>query len=262
MVRLPFLRIPRLRYDRVMWVVFLMGTVLFLMSAVARKKATASQETEVYVRPLANGELMITDSDVKGAIMKAFGNNLEGIPVSELEVERLEKSLEEDPFVEDADAYVDHKNTIHVDIDQRQPLLRILDNNGGNYYLDLAGKKMPPSKNFAARVLVATGNIPPYSNDFLDKKRNTLKDLYTLTHRILDDDFLKTFVQQIYVNNQGDFVLVPLIGDQKIVLGSLNRLTSKIERLKIFYREGIAYSGWQKYKTINLKYSGQVVCKK
>jgi cell division protein FtsQ len=96
----------------------------------------------------------------------SFGNTLEGTELGRLEVERMERVLEEDPFVLDAEAYIDQQNVLHVRITQREPLLRVLDNNGGNYYLDKNGVKMPPSKNFAARVLVATGMwrpIPPNS---------------------------------------------------------------------------------------------------
>jgi cell division protein FtsQ len=174
----------------------------------------------------------------------------------------MERVLEEDPFVEDAETYVDQRNVLHIRIRQRAPVLRVLDNNGGNYYLDKNGAKMPPSKNFTARVLVGTGNIAPYTPEFRQKKRNTLKDLFTLTNAIQKDEFLSAFVQQIHVGNTGEFILVPLIGDQRIVLGSVRRLDDKIRRLKIFYREAMPYTGWRQYETINLKYNGQVVCRK
>jgi cell division protein FtsQ len=32
--------------------------------------------------------------------------------------------------------------------------------------------------------------------------------------------------------------------------------------LKIFYKEGIAKVGWEKYKSIDLRYMNQVVCEK
>jgi cell division protein FtsQ len=136
------------------------------------------------------------------------------------------------------------------------------DNNGGNYYIDKNGVKMPTSKNFAARVMVATGNLPPYSDDFLDKRRNVLKDIFRVNQLIQSDDFFKNFFQQIYVSSVGDILLVPLVGDQKIVLGSVAHLDSKFNRLKTFYQKGMPYVGWNKYRTINLKYNGQVVCKK
>jgi hypothetical protein len=52
--------------------------------------------------------------------------------------------------------YVDQHNILRIKVEQREPVLRILDNNGNNYYLDENGVKMPPSKNFAARALVAS----------------------------------------------------------------------------------------------------------
>ncbi len=217
---------------------------------------------EVEVTALASGDKLISERDVRQALLRSFGNTLEGTELALLEVERMERVLEEDPFILDAEIYVDQKNVLHVTIIQREPLVRILDNNGGNYYLDKNGVKMPASKNFAARVLVATGNLAPYTPEFRRKKKSTLKDLFNLTNTLMEDEFLANFIQQVHVNNAGDFILVPLIGDQKIVLGSTRKLEDKLRRLKIFYQEGMPYEGWRKYETINLKYNGQVVCKK
>ena len=30
----------------------------------------------------------------------------------------------------------------------------------------------------------------------------------------------------------------------------------------MFYREGMPYTGWRLYESINLKYNGQVVCRR
>jgi cell division protein FtsQ len=254
--------IPRLRYDRIYWVLFLVIIVVILIGAAMHKKNSFAANVAVEVVALADGDKLISENDVEQALLKSFGNTLEGTELARLDIERMERVLEEDAFVADADAYVDQNNILHIRIKQRAPILRILDSNGGNYYLDEQGTKMPPSKNFTARVLVATGNISPYNPDFLQKKRTTLKDLYTLTKTILADEFMSTLTQQIHVNAAGDFILTPLIGDQRIVLGNVRRLDDKFRRLKIFYQEGMPYVGWKKYSTINLKYSGQVVCRK
>lgn len=256
------LRAPHLRYDRIAWVVFLLVVGLVLFTAINRKKNTFADAVQVEVVPLPGGDKLISERDVRQALLVTFGNTLEGTELARLEVERMERALEADPFVLNAETYIDQKNLLHVRVTQREPVLRVLDNNGGNYYLDKHGKKMPPSKNFAARVLVATGNIAPYNTEFQKKKRTTLKDLFALTQTLLADEFLASFIQQIHVNNAGEFVLVPLVGDQKIVLGSVRKLEDKLQRLKIFYREGMPYTGWRVYETINLKYNGQVVCRK
>jgi cell division protein FtsQ len=254
--------IPRLRYDRIIWVVFLMVVVLIAFTAVSRKRRSFADELVVNVNALADGSKLISENDVRNAVVRGFGNTLEGTELSMLEVDRVERVLEDDPFVADAEVYVDQHNVLHLDIDQRQPILRILDSNGGNYYLDGNGAQMPPSRNFAARVLVATGNIPSYTADFQRLRRNKLRDLFRLTQTILEDPFLKDFIQQIHLNDRGEFILVPLIGDQKINLGSIRRLEDKLNRLKIFYEEAMPYTGWRKYRVIDLRFTGQIVAKK
>jgi cell division protein FtsQ len=72
-------------------------------------------------------------------------------------------------------------------------------------------------------------------------------------------------VGQIHLEKNGDFVLVPLVGDQKIIFGaahSTQEVESKFDKLRIFYTEAIAYEGWSKYSEISLKYENQIVCKK
>ncbi len=251
-------KMPQLRYDRIYWLLFLALVLTILFGAVTRKKHSFADEVEVEVIPINGTEKLITEKDVRQALLRSFGNTLQGTELDRLEVERVESVLEEDPFVADAETYVDQTNVLHVKIEQREPVLRVLDNRGGNYYLDESGAKMPPSRNFAARVLIATGNIPPYTTDFMEKKRSTLKDLLSLTLTLQKDKFLSGFIQQVHVNNAGEIIMVPLIGHQQIVLGSAHRLEEKLDILKTFYKEGMPYAGWGKYRTINLKYRGQV----
>jgi cell division protein FtsQ len=252
----------RLRYDRIVWVLFLLVTVGILLSSVARKKNSFADGVEVEVVPLEGGEKLISERDVEQALLAAFGNTLEGTELRSLDVERMEKVLEDDPFVRDAETYVDQHNILHLDVEQREPLVRVLDNKGGNYYLDPEGNKMPPSRNFAARVLIATGNIAPYAPTFREKKRSTLKDVFDVAHYLAKDDFYRVFFQQIHVEANGNLVLVPLVGDQKIILGDARELDDKFERLKVFYRQGMPYAGWQTYRSINLSFNDQVVCKR
>lgn len=239
-----------------------MITTLILVSAVSHKKKSFAEGMQVEVVPLESGEKLLTEADVRQTLLRAFGNTLENTELANLEVERMERVLEEDPFVRDAETYVGQSSTLHVRIFQREPVLRILDNNGGNYYLDKDGAKVPTSRNYTARVLVATGNIASYTTDFQSKKRNSLKDVFTLANTLLSDPVWSNFIQQIHINNAGEFILVPLIGDQKIHLGGIRNLEDKLRRLKVFYTEAMPYTGWRTYEILNLKYNGQVVAKR
>lgn len=256
------MNLPNIPYTRLYWILFWVILVTVLFSAIRNKRMSTADSVEVEVVPLPGGDKLISERDVRQALLVAFGSDFEQTELARLEVERMEHSLEEDPFVLNADAYVDQNNILRIRIQQREPILRVLDNNGGNYYLDKNGAKMPPSKNFAARVLVATGNIAPYTPEFRKKKRSTLKDLFNLTETLLADPFLSRFIQQVHISNTGEFTLVPLIGDQKIVLGSTRKLDDKLDRLKVFYKEGMPYVGWNTYQALSLKFNGQVVCRR
>jgi cell division protein FtsQ len=75
---------------------------------------------------------------------------------------------------------------------------------------------------------------------------------------------MKSLVGQIHLKKDGDFVLIPLVGGQKIIFGTAHtdeEVREKFKKLKIFYKEAIPYEGWDKYAEINLKYDRQIVCK-
>ncbi|MEY4203071.1 MAG: hypothetical protein RL013_774 [Bacteroidota bacterium] len=254
--------LPNIRYDRIIWMLFLLIVGLGLFAAVQNKKDDEIGETVITVTPLEGGDKLISEGDVRTAMLRTFDSDLKHYRLDEIDVTRVETLLEDDPFVKNAEVYVDQHNILRIKVEQREPVLRVLDNNGNNYYLDENGVKMPPSKNFAARALVATGNISPYQTDFITRRKSsTLKDLFKLAQALKSDEFLSGFIQQIHVTNGGEFVMTPLIGDQQIILGSVRRLDDKFRRLKIFYKEGMPSAGWRKYRSVNLKFNGQIVCR-
>ena len=240
----------------------LVFTFLFLLvSALKRKEESRIAAVNIEIEPLPGGYRLLTAEDVRKLLQRSFGFNLEDQPLERVNLHRVERILEYDPFVRDAEVHLDALNQLHLHIVQRRPVVRILDEMGLNYYLDEEGKKMPLSPHFTARVLVATGQIPPYTPEFLQKDKHLLKDLFHLVEYVRKDEFLHAMIEQVDVR-RGECTLIPKVGDQKILLGRPEQLEDKFRRLKIFYEQGIPYEGWRKYKTINLKYRGQVVCEK
>lgn len=233
-----------------------------VISAVEQRKSTTAGDILINIEQMEVGESFINSEDVMMMIERAFGFSLVGIPIGSIDAARVERVLEADAFIKEADVYVDAQDKVHIELTQREPVLRVIDKNGLSYYLDKEGEKVPLSRHYTARVLVATGTIDPFDRDFLTKKKHVLKDLFQLTQRIMKDDFLEPLVEQIYVTKSGDYYLIPKLGDQKIILGSMERLEEKILYLKNFYKETLPYKGWQKYKTINLTFKGQVVARK
>ena len=57
--------------------------------------------------------------------------------------------------------------------------------------------------------------------------------------------------------------LVPRAGDHIVLLGRLDgQEGEKLEKLKLFYLNGLWHEGWDEFCYINIKYKGQIVCTK
>ena len=245
-----------------LWLVLVIFTAVLLVAAVNRKTGAYINEVEISVKKDPINKNFIGEDDIKKQILKGFGNSIRGILVKNLEIKTLEEVVETNPFVKKANVFIDVNNNLHIEVTQRQPVLRIIDNSGSDYYLDEEGKKMPFSKLYSARVLIATGSIPPYTPDFLQKENYTLNSLYRLCNLIDEDEFLRPLIAQVHIDRLGEFLLIPILGNQKILLGNLNEIDHKMSNLKRFYKKVMPVEGWNKYSLINLKFRGQVVCKK
>ncbi|HMQ46491.1 MAG TPA: hypothetical protein PKA00_02765 [Saprospiraceae bacterium] len=254
--------LPRNFLQQIGWVLGILVFAFAIISAVERKGASVVGKVEADVIPLKGDDRLINEDNIKAVILNSFGYELEGLKIEEVNLERLEQVLENEPFILNADVYADGRSNIQIRVTQRAPVLRIMGNNNQNYYLDKTGYQMPLSDLLAAKVLIATGNLAPYQEDFLDKKRNTLKDVFLLAEVIRADAFLNAMIEQIHVSNKGDMTLIPKLGNQKIIFGKLDNVENKFRRLKTFYKEAMPYEGWRKFEVIDLQYKNQVVCKR
>ena len=160
---------------------------------------------------------------------------------------------------------------VKVNIQQRRPVIRILTSADESYYIDEEATLMPLSENYTVKVLVANGNITESYGRFYKKKiadttltkKSILDELYAMANYINRDEFWKAQITQIYVNEDREIEIVPLVGDQKIIFGDTTAMDEKFKKLKIFYKEGMnTIDCWNKYATINLKYKNQIVCTK
>lgn len=253
----------QLRLKQISWVLLAFLVIFFVLSAVDRKKNTYSADI-VNVK-ITNGSAvdsnLIIEDEVRNILDESFTYGITNNVLKEIDVSRAERILERNPFVTNADVYIDHRNQIHADIEQRVPMLRVIDGENKSYYLDAAGNYMPLSKHYTPRVLVLTGFVRPYESDFLGEDSNHhLKNLFTLATMIQKDEFYRHFIEQIHVSQNGDLLLVPKLGKQQILFGRYLNVTEKLQRLKIFYNEALPHEGWAKYELIDIRFNNQIVC--
>jgi cell division protein FtsQ len=69
-------------------------------------------------------------------------------------------------------------------------------------------------------------------------------------------------VEQIYVTPEKEFEIITRVGDQVILFGDTTAMAGKFKKLEIFYSEALNRRGWNEYKSLNLKFRNQIICKK
>ncbi|HQQ93690.1 MAG TPA: hypothetical protein PLQ93_03980 [Bacteroidia bacterium] len=255
------------------WILVL-GTLLFSLGFVSGKESHIVART-LNIDILNNDENpFLNENDVK-QFFESRNDKILGEEYSRLRIPELEKALNTHPAIEEAEVSAKLNGEVQVEIKQRTPLLRVINKSGESYYIDTRAKLMPLNENYTARVLVASGEIDePFdrrasfsvdqiaSNEIFSKI-SLLDDLLETARAITADSVLNALIHQIYVNQNKELELFPVIGCQRIILGDASALHEKLAELKLFYREGLnKTNGWQKYSAINLKYRNMVVCTK
>ena len=189
-------------------------------------------------------------------------------------IEKIERTISRMTEVKNVKVFKNIGNRWFVKIELRKAIARIFNIYGQSYYIDEDGFMMNRSDLHTARVLIFSGFIKDkfssksvaqiINNDSL-KSIKKIDEIYRISNYVCKDRLLSKLIGQVYLKKNGDFILIPLVGDQKIVFGSAyseQKISEKFDRLRIFYEEGMPYEGWDKYDEISVKYEGQIVCRK
>ena len=81
-----------------------------------------------------------------------------GKKMGDINTRLLEEELSQHPLIENVECYRTPGCKIGIEVTQRLPILRVMANNGDNYYIDNKGKIMP-IPNSSAHVAVVTGYV-------------------------------------------------------------------------------------------------------
>ncbi|PWS26444.1 cell division protein FtsQ [Pedobacter yonginense] len=241
------------------WLISLAGVVVLLSFINVKKQTVKCTDVKILI-PGADNFIEREEID---AILRQDQGVLLGRNIEKINIHQIEKKLRSNPYIGFAKVYMDMDGVMHIEVKQRQPILRIMNAGGQDFYIDNDGLKMPISSNFTANVLVATGNITEVFGSRVDTLHTQLaRDLYKTALYIKKDTLWDNQIEQIEVNAKNDMVLIPRVGDETIILGNADSLDVKMRNLKVFYHRALPQVIARRYKTINIKYSNQIVCER
>lgn len=236
-------------------VTFVIMGVLFM--AIERKKNATITQVGISIKGIKGGKDLVTKKGVKTMFRNYLGYELEMSAIRDLDLMDMERMLERDDRIQDAEVYVDSKDRLYIAILQREPIVRVFSKNNTSYYLDSKGMVIPAFKGSTIRVPVASGNIDDYKEGFLEGKHNTLQDVYAVAKYIHEDEFLSALIEQIDIQDNGEIMMVPKVGRQKLDFGhveSTEMLAERFDKMKQMYKGGMEHLGWRKYDVLTLKY--------
>lgn len=205
-------------------------------------------------------EVIVADSSMAGFIrttevltmLEKQGIHPGDLLTDSISLKAIDSILIANPWIEKSVSYKTPGGKICIRLNQRRPLLRIMDVYGGDYFVDAEGAVIPKAPVFAD-LMVVTGFVTP---------RLVHDNLIELGLYIQGDSFWNNQIQQINVLSNGEVELIPRVGGHSILIGRPSDISAKLSRMKHFYSLGLAQTGWNKYKQIDLRYNNQIICKR
>ena len=189
--------------------------------------------------------LLISEDSIQSVISELLV--LKNINKSNIHKNNLEFELNKNQLINQSDIFIDVSGKMIVNIKQRKPIARFLDNKN---YLDVNGLIMPKSKDYSPVVPIIVG---------FNKSTLQLKSIYKLSHFIYEDKFLRKNITKIIIDSTGNFVLQLRKHKFKVSIGRHDKLELKVNNFKAFYIKGMKDQLLNKYSTINLQFDNQVV---
>jgi cell division protein FtsQ len=228
-------------------------------------------------KPCSGIVINITDSADYHFVTKrqlinlVYGNNswVIGKKLKDISTFNIENRINVLHELKTAEVYLTIDGAIHVYADQRNPIMRLIPNDGGDYFVDNEGFVFRRRNLYTPRLHMIEGNVT-VTGAMLDSlsvldtnvKHSILKDIYYFVNYINDDSFWSAQIDQIYVDGNNEIDLIPRVGNHIVHLGTFENYKGKLRNLAAFYNQVLPEVGWNKYSTINLEFKDQIVCKK
>ncbi len=256
---------------RGLWIAFAIAVIVLMQMTQSAQADTVLEEPDVLIH--VNGENAFLTEDELKLRLKRNGFTFNGQSQKDLKVSAVEDYIRKMTEVKDVKVFTKLGSKWKIEVTVRKPIARIYNKYDETFYLDEDGFVMNSSSLHTARVVVVTGyikdkissvSVPEIINNDTLKSIRKLDDVYRISNYVCNDPLMQSLIGQIHLKKNGDFVLIPLVGGQKIIFGTAttdDEVKEKFKKLKIFYEEGIPYEGWDKYEEISLKYDNQIVCK-
>lgn len=227
---------------------------MLLMGAVRAKEDKVCSGLDIQVGD-ADQKGFIDEKQVASVISEQVHGKIKGSPIKGFNLGQTETILEQNVWIKKAQLFFDNNEMLHVQVDQRIPVARIIDIASASYYLDSTGYKLPLSNTDRADVPVFT-NVP------VKRSTKQSRTILRMATYINSDSFWLAQAAQINMLPMDKYELYPAFGNHVVDLGDGIDPADKLGRLKLFYKLVSAKKGFDIYPRLSVAYKGQVLAVK
>lgn len=227
-----------------------------LMAAISKQNKGLCNNYSITIKGV-RANYFIDKKDVEQLLKKTAKGEIKSQLVSDINLHELEKMLESNTWISDAELYFDNKDVLHVAITEKEPIARLFSTDGNSFYIDKAGERMPLSEKLSARVPVFTGF--PGKKKLSASDSVLLRNVTAVANYIFTDSFWLAQVAQIDITPERNFEMIPMVGNHIVKMGQGGNIEKQFNRLMVFYKQVLSKTGFDKYKIIDVQYTGQVV---
>ena len=244
-----------------MWLGVAAGMVTIVTAAMRKQEAGACKGYQIKITGFKEGMLFTSEEHIADLLKAATKGNVTGQRKSDFNLPLMEDLLEQSSWVYNADLYFDNNDILHADVAERKPLARVFTNKGESFYIDEAGKQIPLSDRISLDLPVFTGY--PSKKVMNQSDSSLVQNVIAAASFINNDPFWTSQVAQVDIHECGvdcwSMEMIPVVGRHKVQLGDGGDIASKFHRLYLFYDQVLKRTGFDKYRTIDVQYGGQVI---
>ena len=244
---------------RVLWSIA--GAALIVLFVIAWKAKEEKRCTSIQIELVGeNTAALFMDEKEILQIIHEQGVK-EGMPIGDVNLNTLEKYLQTIRWVKNVELFLDNTQSLQVRIEQRTPIARIFTASGNSFYIDKEGLQLPLKQLTVLRLPVFT-NFQSDQEKLSKPDSLLLNDVLHFTQAVATDSFFMAQTAQVNIANNGDFELVPSVGDHLVLIGSVENIEDKLNRLYTFYKKVWVQSGLNAYQVIDCRFDNQIVALK
>ena len=237
------------------------AAALIVLFVVSWKAKSEKQLTDIQVELVGeSAQALFMDEIAIRSILNEQGVKA-GMPIEKINLTQLEKFIEKTEWVKNAEFFINNKLVLEVKIEQRIPIARVFTASGTSFYIDIEGSRLPLKQLTVLNLPVFTG-FPTDQPKLSRPDSVLLKDVLFFAKTIQKDSFFMAQVAQVNIEPNGTFQMVPTLGDHLVLLGTVDQLEDKLNRLFTFYKKVWLVSGVNAYQYIDCRFNHQVVALK